>query len=121
MTTEPHAEQAAEWLATAQRLMVFPEPDMTVDQALSIAHIHALLATTEARPETALPDDRIEISTLRAWLNEYRNGEAAIVDQLNSYGQTFTGGLSEIVDRIGELMDLAYNQPSDGATLRVVR
>jgi hypothetical protein len=113
MTPDQHA-------AEALRLIAEANPVLPEYAAVNVAkaQVHATLALAAKHEAT---DDSIEVGDLRAQLADLRNAEAAIVDQLNSYGQTFTGGSDEIVGRIGELMDLAYNQPGDGGTLRVVR
>lgn len=119
MTPAEHAAKAVELLAEAKRDF----DNGILDSATLItaqAQVHATLAARPAGPDLVdaylLHQAELDLETAKGRYRDYENGVAAIEDHLNQYGQDFSGSLSDIVDRVGELMALAYNDGPDRRT-----
>ncbi len=84
---------------------------------LKVAEIHALLALAPAGAgyvdAELLRAAELELEHAKARYRDLTAGVDRVHDQLNQYGQDFTGDVNEIAERVGRLMDQTYNSTPD--------
>lgn len=112
MTPTEHASIAEALLAKAEEDFERGFQDSAMFWTAQ-AQAHATLAARPAGPDlvdaSLLHQAELDLETAKGRFRDYENAVAAIVDHLNQYGQDFSGSVDDVVDRVGELMDLAYN------------